>query len=388
MIISGGGPLSPKVYLEMGNVEVDYSSVSSVVLDLCENKHDVLTIQLAGIPPKAITDYIDAPVRFTASIGQGRRVVFCGYVLYIEPEFTVGSSLVNGSPFQVAQLVCFGASINMKSSKTRVWENISTHTLGKTLAEEYGFSAEIINDGFYLPKVIQAKESDWQFLSNYCGRYGYSMSVNGTHLRIWDPFKAIGHRPSYDDLLSPMASQGPTIGGIITFKGTFGYLTPEGSSWNYSIDSMDNSGKIIKTTGDHNSPEMSWSGMGHRSKFFTSMIDSSLSPAESYKVIGAEIRENLPFTASVDVHAGIGTLPGGVVSVSGYQSNFEGLWYVRSVRHTFGGNTCITNLRLARDFNVDNSFLIPPSELSDTPPDERYIDGEWRTSVEQVKTYV
>ena len=109
MITNSGSPVSPKVTIEIGESSVNYLSISKLTLNLSSNKHDMLTLQMAGIPAKAITDYIDAPVRVTATLGSGRRFDFYGYVLYIEPEYTAGGQVVNGSQFQVANIVCFGA---------------------------------------------------------------------------------------------------------------------------------------------------------------------------------------------------------------------------------------------------------------------------------------
>ena len=117
MIISSGNPLSPKTYIALHNVEVNYHSVQQVTIDLCVNKHDMVVLKLAGIPANYITDYIDAPVRVTLSSGPGRSQDFCGRVLYVEPESDSRAPIVNNSPFQTVRLVCFGASMSMMSCK-------------------------------------------------------------------------------------------------------------------------------------------------------------------------------------------------------------------------------------------------------------------------------
>lgn len=388
MITNSGSPVSPKVTIEIGESSVNYLSISKLTLNLSSNKHDMLTLQMAGIPAKAITDYIDAPVRVTATLGSGRRFDFYGYVLYIEPEYTAGGQVVNGSQFQVANIVCFGASVNMKSTNSKIWENCSVVSIARELSDKYGFSVDVVNDGFSIPQVAQAKKSDWGFLSWFCDTYGYAFTVHGTHMHIWDPFKAIGRRPSFEVLVSPNNVASAQPGGILRFNGSFGYLTPDGVSWNYQVDSLDNSGVSVTSTGDHLSSDMSWSGVGHRSKYTSALSASSNSIIESEKIIGAKIRKNLPFNAVLDVHAALGTVPGGVVKVTGYGAKFEGLWYVNSVRHVIGGSSCISTLDISRDFNLTSEYIVPPTELAETPPTARYVNGEWKTSLERVVEYV
>ena len=172
MIVHSGNPLSPKVVVKINNVEVNYKSITKLIIDLAANKHDVVSMHIAGIPPKAITDYIDAAVSVTVTLGPGRTTEFRGYVLYIEPESVSGSSLINNSPFQLARVVCFGASVSMKSTNTRVWENASVVTIAKAMAETYGFSLDVLDDGFKIPRIVQAKQSDWEFLNTFCVTYG------------------------------------------------------------------------------------------------------------------------------------------------------------------------------------------------------------------------
>jgi len=388
VIVHSGNPLSPKVVVKINDVEVNYKSIIKVVIDLSANKHDVVSLHVAGIPPKAITDYIDAAVSVTVTLGPGRTAEFRGYVLYLEPESISGASIVNSSPFQLTRIVCFGASVNMKSTKTRVWENVSVVTIAKDMAETYGFSLDVIDDGFKLPRVVQTKQSDWEFLNTFCSTYGYSISVNGTHMHIWDPFKAIGRRPSYEILTAPISSSTPSPGTILKFNGTFGYLTPEGVSWNYSVDSIDGNGTIHTSVGDHTDPEFSWSGVGHVSKYSSALRSSALSVDEGQKLVAAEIRKKLPFNAVVEANSTIGTVPGGIVNIEGYKTNFEGLWYVKTVKHTIGGASCVTTLNIARDFNVTSEYIVPPTQLADNPPESKYVNNRWQSSVERVVTYV
>lgn len=388
MIFNTGNPLSPKVSITLNNVEVDYKAIQHLQLDLNQNMHDVLTIHIAGIPPKAITDYIDAAVRMTVSSGQGRTQEFCGYVLYVEPESDGRGALINNSPFQTARVVCFGASLEMMGKKNRVWENVGIKEVASDLAADYHFSLDVIDDGFKLPRLVQSGESDWAFLLRICSKYGYNVTVHGTHMHVWDPFKAIGRRPSYEKLTPLISNLKASPGGILKFDGLFGYLTPEGWSTNYELSVLDTSGATTKVTSDSNKPEESWSGLGQPSKFYSTINEAVQTVEEAEKVIGAKERAAFPFTADVQISAGAGIVPGGVVEVVGYKANFEGLWYVKGVKHVIGGSSYTTDLCLGKDFNTSNDYVQPPVELAQKAPDPRLVAGKWRTTLERINAYV
>lgn len=388
MIFKSQNELSPKVEIELNNVSVNYFSIHSVSINLEENKHDVATITINGIPPKAITDYIDAAVKIKASIGAGREVEFCGYVLYVEPQSTSSAALINESVFQRAKIVCFGTSVSMKSTTTRVWETASVFAIAKELSSRYSLSADIIKDSFVIPKIIQTKKSDWEFLTDFCKKYGYSVTVHGTHMRVWDSNKALGRSQSFEVLTTPSRLTTLQPGSIIRFSGTFGYLTPEGKSYNYSVESIDDVGRILKTTGNHKDASLMWSGVGNATRYNSSLMESSNSAHESEKIIEANFKSKLPFNAVVDVSTALGTIPGGVVVLDGYGSNFEGYWYVRAVDHEIVGSTCTSRLRISKDFNTTNTAVIPPVELGVIPPRPKLINNIWKSSVERVITYV
>ncbi len=388
MIFKSSNPLSPTVTITFDGVSVDYKTIHSIHLSFKENKHDIAVITFNGLPPKAITDYIDAAVEITASVGPGRASEFRGYVTYVEPESITYSSVINNSVFQKVKVVCFGASIAMKNTVTRVWENVTTVSLATTLADKYSFSLEVIKDQFVLPKIVQTKQSDWEFITSFCHKYGYSISVNGTHMRLWDSQKALGRQQSIEVLSTPNSLNKLQPGSILGFSGTFGYLSPEGKSWNYSVESIDNTGVVSKTTGKTNDSSLMWSGIGRPTKYNSSLVTSSNSIYESEKIIEANFKNYLPFNARVETAAVLGTVPGGVVLLDGYKSNFEGYWYVRSVDHEILGSNCISKLHISKDFNVSNNAVIPASESPSEVPESRYINGSWKASVERVDVYV
>jgi hypothetical protein len=386
MIINSGNPLSPKTYVAFNEVEVNYRSIQNISLKLSTNMHDVLTITMAGIPPKGITDYIDAAVEMNISSGQGRTQEFRGYVMYVEPESDSRSSIVNSSPFQIAKIVCFGVSTNLMGKKQKVWDGVGIKEIASEICGNNHLSLDVFNDTFKLPRLVQAGESDWAFLLRICERYGYSVTVHGTHMHIWDPYKAIGRRPSFEQLIPLTSTAKPYPGGILHFEGTFGYLTPDGYSTEYEMTVLDNLGNTKKIQSTY--LDTSFSGITPRSKYHSALVESAQTFEEAEKVLEAKRKQKFPFTAKAQISAGAGIVPGGVVEVVGYNANFEGLWYVREVEHIIGGTTYYSNLMLGKDFNTTVKYVVPPVELAQKAPDSKFVAGEWRASSERVNAYV
>ena len=104
-------------------------------------------------------------------------------------------------------------------------------------------------------------------------------------------------------------------------------------------------------------------------------------------MIEAERRKTFPYNASVEIVAGAGIVPGGIVEISGYKSNIDGLWYVKSVRHNIGGTTYTTELELGKDRNTQSIFTTAPTTLSTNPPEAVFVDNEWRASQDKVVLY-
>lgn len=388
MIFNSGSHLSPKILLEIGNVEVNYFSIPQIELDIAENHHDVLTIHMNGIPSKAITDYINAPVRASISSGPGRSQDFVGYVMYVEPVYDSKAPLVNQTMFHSAKIVCFGASVSMKSTRSKVWGQTTIYRIAQEIAKAYKFSVSVIRDEFVIRNAVQANESDWEFLARICDTYGYSMSVHGTHLSVWDPFKAIGRRPSYEVLIPQNEYSGPTPGSILSFKGSFGYLTTEGESYKYKISSIDDNGSINVVSDPQSKPVPSWSGSGEEPTYVSTLVDAATSIGEGQKLIEAQRKRSFAFNADVQITAGAGIVPGGIVSVEGYKANFEGLWYVRAVKHAVEKTSYYTDLRISRDYNTTGEYLIPPIALAQEAPESKFIDNTWVSSKQTVDLYV
>lgn len=370
MIFRSGNPTSPSVDITFGNVYVDYTRIVQVELELGENKHDLLKVTMAGIPPMAVTDYLNAPVNvgwFQESMGHN----FKGYVVFVDPQYTNRQGEVNHSPFQLTTIHCLGASYDMKGKVTKAWEEPTLHSVVKELAEKYQYSYSIPEDDFKYVRLVQSEESDWEFLVRVADSLGYVVTLHETHIHVFDRYRAVGRQISMHLLETVANSRDMKMrpGRVLTFRGTFGNITAAGNSNDEIISSMDSSGNLVTVT-----TEGRGSGLGRalESRFTDQLALNLVSASYAEGHLEARTRNKFTFSANIELTGTAGIKPGGVVDLRKFNSNFDGVWYVSSVCHTLTFDKYTTEITVLRDSTSEEPFKknyvssvkeVPPSTI-------------------------
>lgn len=387
MIFKSSSPLSPYTTLRIGGVEVNYNSIVGAELMLEENKHDLLIIKFVGVPPHLLNQYLNAPVIFNLDSGPRRTQLFTGYVSSVEPVAQSNVGLVNKSPFQEVQVYCIGASYYMKVTNSKVWNPPTLNNIVSSISKTYGFSASFPKSTYVPVNLTQAAESDWAFLVKTVNKYSYRVSVHGTHIHVWDTYSATGRTASYHDLLGPKVHAGSQPCTIIKFEGTFGSLSPSGYSSSVAVSYIDNQGA---TLGVSSRDLKTTSGLG---KSYPAQFENFIgSSTQSYEDAQNELlrlkKNNMPFAARTQITAGAGIVPGGVVNVMNYGTEFDGLWYVKAVKHSLYKNHYITELDITKDALYTQNHDIKPVTKFVDPPQPTIIAGRWVAATRKVDEYV
>lgn len=347
MIFKSNGPLSPDIQMNVFGVPFDYISVQQLILDLSEDNHDMLTMVATGLPPSAVLSFVNAPVSVEWRHGSTTGHSFRGYVTHVKPSFEGTAGLVNSSPFQTVEIVCLGASFTMKGKKNRLWENVSLSGIVSSICLDHRFSHEVPRDTFRFFRVVQSGESDWEFLKRLCHDLGYSMTLHGTHLHIFDRLTAVGRNISRHRLRVPgKTTAAVDQGQILKMDATVGYLTPEGNSNTDKISVLDNRGAVSTIT---RKPPTSGTGVRLESLFTDEVSGTSLSVDYARKTLAARARNKFPFHARLELTGTSGILPGGFVEISEFSAEFDGLWYVTDIRHTLTRDKYYTELSVIKD---------------------------------------
>ena len=381
MIFKSAFPNSPDVSVVLSGVSVDYTSIQTVTIDIAENKHDMATIEFVGLLPKAITDYVGTPVYISISISPAQITTFYGYVTYVEPEMITRSGLVNNSPVQAATVVCLGASYDMSSSKNKVWENVNLPNIVESIATAYNYSYSVPADYFVWNRLLQNQQSDWAFLQETCSSLGYSLTTNGTHMHIYDPYKALGRNLPYVELVTVRGASGDMVylpGRIMEFTGTFGDVTPDGNSSRFDYVGIDSSGRAITSSTD----DTTYSRLGEVvPSRYTTTVNVNVSSVEMLnKFANSAVRKRYPYNAKVTVTGTPDPVPGSIAKVDNYDSNFDGYWLVRSVRHTVTRSNFLTELTISTDSTSGKNPEVTPVVAYADPPSPTLTDEGWASS--------
>lgn len=389
MIFKSSFPNAPDVAVVISGRSVDYSSIQSVSVSIAENQHDIASISFTGLIPKGITDYIGAPVYISIATSPAQVATFYGYVAYLSPEAQARQGLVNNSPFQNAQMICFGASYDMKAQKNRSWDNVSLPVIVETLASTYKYSYSVFNDPFIWTRLVQSKQSDWEFLANAVKALGYGMTINGTHIHVYDPHKAISRQLPYVELKTLRGAENSpqyVPGRIMEFTGTFGDITPDGTSSDFEYIGLDNTGDTVRA---NSSEEHSLLGEKVTSRFTHQIGTNITSVAMLKKFAEASGRVLYPYSATVTTTGIAEPVPNSVAKIDNYDSNFDGYWLIKEVTHTVTRSNYITELKLVTDSLSTTPPTIRPGAAYETPPPPKLNTlDRWESSKEYNNVYV
>lgn len=386
MIYKSTNPLSPETTIQIEDVFVNYSSISGFEIELTENEHDYATIIINGAPAESVTDFFNKPVYLRINSGPGRLQEFQGYVVSVEPVSMSRMGLVNNSNIQALRLRCLGASYVMKAISSRVWEYPTLENIISDISFKYKFSASYPVTDFRPTRMTQANESDWAFLRRVVETYGYSMSAHGTHIHIWDVAKSTRRLPSYHVLTTSKTNYADRPGMVLEFEADMGQISLSGDSSEIIGNIIDNSGNVVSIAA---SDGFLKDTRNVRTSLFTNPLKSTYQTlAEVEHAVETQQRYRNMFKARAEVTAGAGIIPGGIVSLNGFEGDFDGVWYVSSVLHKLSNTMYTTELVLFKNNTTYEETISGALSVANTPPDARLLNGKWSSSAPKVETYV
>lgn len=390
MIFKGFSDLSPTVNVAIDGVPVDYMSIKRLSVELTENMHNLVILEFAGLNPQLVDQYIDRPLTVSIQMRERPTASFCGYISHLEPLAVTSAGTVNNSPLQMTRVYCLGASYVMKSKRSRVWENNNIYEIVSEIAERYKFSVSVPRDEYRVGRLVQKAQSDWEFLVTVVNLWGYRMLMDGTHLHIWDPYKALNHRISYSALYTIRGLGGdpsPQPGQILKFDGRIGAVSPDGSRSYDTLHLLDKQGQLLSVLNE-DFAEQSGLGVPVNSQFSNTIGVNADTYEMGSKIVEASLRKKFPMTAYVEAVGDPGIVPGGIVNIKEYNAQFDGFWYVTSVKHEIAQSSMVSFLKIAKD-SLDG-VTPSPNAVSPyvTPPSPALTNGKWAASQELVNVYI
>lgn len=385
MITTGSSSIELKFEVLIHNGFLEYTSIQKVNIELEEGKHNLATLDIAGIPPEYLSTYIDLPIAIKVTVGGVRSHTFHGYIVYLEPTSENVQGLVNKSPFQTTRMYCFGTSYVMRSRRTEVHNNKTLVQIAKEFANKYNLTVSVPNDSYVFPRLVQSGESDWEFLSKVVEMSGYRVLMRGVHIDIWDPFalfNRVGVMPLYA-MSGNKGSVSAVSGQVIKFHGIIGAVNPIAAKVPDTVHALVNGG--ITTLSSNVSSGL---GIAVESIFADEVSANADSIDMAKNILKSRSRQKFPYIAHVDVVGDPTITPGMLVNIDRYNSALDGIWLVKAVRHEMFRGSSMSYLTLVKDSNFSN--VIDPLEKVSSPPELPipYIKNmRWVTLQELINVY-
>lgn len=385
MITTGSSSIELKFEVLIHNGFLEYTSIQKVNIELEEGKHNLATLDIAGIPPEYLSTYIDLPIAIKVTVGGVRSHTFHGYIVYLEPTSENVQGLVNKSPFQTTRMYCFGTSYVMRSRRTEVHNNKTLVQIVKEFANKYNLTVSVPNDPYVFPRLVQSGESDWEFLSKVVEMSGYRVLMRGVHIDIWDPFalfNRVGVMPLYA-MSGNKGSVSAVSGQVIKFHGIIGAVNPIAAKVPDTIHALVN-GEVTTLSSNVSS------GLGTAvESIFADEVSANADSIDMAKnILKSRSRQKFPYIAHVDVVGDPTITPGMLVNIDRYNSALDGIWLVKAVRHEMFRGSSMSYLTLVKDSNFSN--VIDPLEKVSPPPELPipYIKNmRWVTLQELINVY-
>lgn len=376
------GGVNVSFTLTIDGVPVNYESINGIELELSENKHDMLTLLVTGLPPRAVTEYRNRGVEFTMHTGGGYYEYFCGYVVGVNPTQEVSKGIVNNSPFQVSEVVCLGASYMMRSKNSMLWSDTSLTYVTESIARKHGLSSVAPNVTPIAHSIVQDSESDWQFLVRLAGIYGYRVNCHGTHITVYHPREAGNRLQSFNRLLTQRVTGTATTqaGQIIEFHGKFLDQRADGIYKDASVTVLQDNGVAFDVT----TKEVL--NTGTRRPVITENLSEVVHTYDkAAKLLESKAFEDYDYEAKIVVVGVAGAKPGGLVFVDNYNAEYDGYWYVSGVKHeVFQNGMFVSTLCVHKSVNY--VYDMTPKPLG-AAPQSLFIDGKWTTSKRLYRAY-
>ena len=387
MIFSNAFPEVPVLDVTVVGGEVPSSQIAIVDLTFSENKHDIATITYAGFPGIAVTSYVGLPVQIKFGNNESNLVDFVGYVAYVEIEANTRMGITNDSLIQMAKVVCFGSSYQMKPIRSTAYTNKTIKQIVEIFANKYNFSYSVPNNNYVFSNLNQNQQSDWEMLVGACNKLGYSVTAHGTHIAVYDNYSSY-YRGLPETVLYTLEDSKGTerrAGNIYEFNGFFGDITPHGQSSAFVFNSLDNIGKENTYTSTENSA----SGLGAKlpARFTHQITTNTVSKNDLEQALKQYTRKTYPMTATAKVIGVSSAMPGRLAKVQSYNSAFDGYWLIEEARHEINAKHYITTLKLKTDSTNGAGLATNKGSGYTSPPSSRLSNNLWQTERELANVY-
>lgn len=308
------------------------SELKQVRISNAENKHEsaVITTQLT----KAQIDrYVGEPVTFR----YGPRFsggTFYGYVLTINPNQDYQKDTI-------VDIACFGTTWPMQSGQPRFFPRRTASSVLAEIIIGHRLGCQIEDNPYVWHALAQTEESDWEFIQTLATRLGYAVYVHNGVVRVLNPKRVLTESEVYQryirsgDVLDPsrrLLDFNPTTQSLRirdNVKPSFGYFDGSVARLSQPLGTYPYRMSVDTPIKDRDMAGVYSEAWERRIDFWNQQAT-------------ARVSGNAMIMPGVNVSIQVSGNPSG-------RNEYDGVWFVRAVEHSFTNNSFQTALSLARD---------------------------------------
>lgn len=195
----------------------------TATLDQKINSHELLTLKFAGKLTSSTDSVVSGdPVQFTWTGDFGKNT-FVGYVHSIKPAD------INAN---VTEIYCVSPSYLLKNTDQKVYKNVTADAVVSKIAAKYGLKAITQRHPRVFPSLVNAGQSDWQFLRQLANITGFLLKTEGTTIYFMSKSKLEastrkGAPYFYKEDHNPGSRYASSFGTAVSFSATLSDDAPD-----------------------------------------------------------------------------------------------------------------------------------------------------------------
>ena len=353
--------------------------VRRLALAMEEGLHDYVEVTLENYNPAVINNYAGKAVRIDTLLGNVPRS-YVGYLDIAAPRLDRGFVTV------LPSVHILGATSICRSGQQRIWHKVDPFDIASQVLAPYQLGLEMDRYPQLLHTMGQTSdESDWKFLRRLAQRLGYSLTSDGTTVRLLDVQKELQRCRSKVHNVYSIPANAAGEANINTFTVE---ATGAPSDAQYTRTKM----RGVDRWGVQFSYDTAFTKGQSAGIAPTLTIESGQSYRSLQEAMTEADRVNrqarFVYKATLTTNSLRHEHPGSFAEFVDETRTYSGLWYVTEVKHEIdiAATKTITSVSAVREALEGDRRPLPalrdPRKFA--PPTPRFFQGAWRSSKQWV----
>jgi phage protein D len=313
------------------------------ILSMGRYQHQHLTMYVKNWDINYSDVKAGAPIQVTITSPYGSQE-FAGYIHSVTPDLSPGKQFV--------EVTALGSTYVMKQASQRVWSSVTADQVISEICTKYNHAYHATPYPRVYDNLLQAGETDWEFMCKLAVQSGYTLRPEGTAI-YFDPITQdftdnqanapyFVMRQANDPKGLSMYKFTPEIGEANTYDGQTKAAVAVGG-----ID-LSSASSIVTTNQTRPATTRTVSDTEFFDRFHTSAVIPNAQVA-TYESIAADERNRYPYRGDAQVLGDARIKPDMPVFLDGIGASYSGYWTVIECQHIFTERMYTTEMTVGTD---------------------------------------